>query len=494
MMRYKVLVADDEPDLFRARYAQLLDNPENDFEWKMVETRDEFERTNFREYDAVILDINLTHWRNMPLTEAVRKIPQTVPIVFASGKWHIDTTINVIREVLADAKDANFVQILILDDLSADTAPLKIKAVREQLRLAIAKARRYTQLSVEDDDPIHILHLSDPQYGDPDTDGWASLVEEQIARFLYTLCPELHLIAITGDITYQGLPSEFDEARSRIENLLNHVFSTRGRERLLLVPGNHDVNLRLAAADCIDFDFKSSRPVVRDGACKPTAQRQFALQPFCQFAWDMTGDPRWLDTTSENLCWVNESFRHLGLRFVLLNTVSELDCANPGLATLPAKTLQKLLQSPRESERLFSIAVAHHGPSSVPETVAISNWPDVGNFLYAAGVRMFIHGHGHERRVERLGWDGVPTMVEGIPANENDQLTQDEFLRIMAPTSHLAATSPSGVSRRPNGAARGFNLITLQRVQRQVQRVEVQTFTLDKGKPAIAAPVFKTTV
>jgi CheY-like chemotaxis protein len=488
MMRYNVLVADDEPDQNRDRYTLLLNGLDDSFDWTLAGTREEFERTDFSKYDAVILDINLTGWRHMTLNEAVRTIPRPVPIVFASGRWHDEITIRVIREVLADAKDANFVQILILDELNANTAPLKIRAVREQLRLAIAKARRYTQLSVKDNEPIHILHLSDPQYGDPDTDGWASLAEEQIARFLCDLCPSLHLVAITGDITYQGLPSEFDIARSRIETLLSKVFGKDGRERLLLVPGNHDVNLRLAAADCIDFDFTSGRPVLRDGDWEPTAQRRFALQPFCRFAWDMTGDPRWLDAENKKLCWVNESFRHLGLRFVLLNTVSELDCTSPARATLPLDILRSLVPPPREHDRLFSIALAHHGPVSAPaspEDVAIENWPDTGGFLYTAGVRMFIHGHGHERRVERLGWNGAPSMFGERPAN--GQLTQMEFLRVMAPTSHLAATSPSGTRKRSDSAARGFNLITLERDQRQVQRVVVQTFTLDKGRPVRSA-------
>lgn len=478
MIRYKVLVADDEPDLNQDRYALLLDDKNDVFDWKLTKSRDEFENTDFSQYDVVILDINLTKWRHMQLSMAVRMIPPTVPIIFASGRWIEDQTIEVVRGVLVDAKDANFVQILILDDLKADTALQKIRAVREQLRLAIAKARQYSQLPVGDDEPIHILHLSDPQYGDPDTDGWANLTEETIADFLINdLCPDLHLVAITGDITYQGLPSEFDEARSRIGNLLNIVFGTDGRNRLLLVPGNHDVNLRLAAAGCIDFDLKSGT-VSQNQGCKSSELRQFALQPFRRFAWDMTGDPRWLNAEKENLCWVNESFRHLGLRFILLNTVSELDCASPARATLPLEILRELLPSPREREDLFSIALAHHGPvgaSAKPKVVAIGNWPDTGSFLRLAKVRMFIHGHGHERRVERLGWDGAPAKVGERPAN--GPLTQEEFLRVMAPTSHL------GEGRRPDGAARGFNLIKLKRHQRQVQHVEVQTFSLNKGSP-----------
>lgn len=484
MTRYKVLVADDQPDENRERYALLLDDPDGGFDWKMVKTRAEFEAPGFpfAQYDAVVLDINLTHWHHMALREAVRVIPPGLPIVFASGQWHDEKTISVIREVLADAKDANFVQILILDDLRADTAPLKIRAVREQLRLAIAKAQRYTQLPVADGEPIHILHLSDPQYGDPDTDAWAGLAEEEIVGFVGELCPRLHLLAISGDITYQGLPAEFDEARSRIGTLLRGVLyrpGGGGSERLLLVPGNHDVNLRLAAADCVKFDFGTGRPVVRDGECQRTGQRRFALGPFCRFAWELTGDPRWLQ--DGDLCWVNDSFRHLGLRFVVLNTVAELGCAAPTRATLPRDTLRALVPSLPEPHGLFSIALAHHGPENTPaiaDVVAIGNWPDVGGFLKTAGVRLFIHGHGHERRIERLGWDGTPAMVGGHPAG--GQLGRDEFLRVMAPTSHVG---------RSDGTARGFNLITLERYQRQVQRVIVQTFILDKDRPRRGAPV-----
>lgn len=488
MIRYKVLVADDEPELNRQRFALLLDNHDCGFDWKMAESREEFERTDFSKYDAVIIDINLTKWRSMPLRDAVKAVPSSTPIVFASGRWNQEYTIKVIREVLADAKEANFVQILILDDLVAETAPAKIKAVQEQLRLAIAKAQRYIQIPASDSEPIHILHLSDPQYGDPDTDGWAGFAEEKIAGFLYNLCPRLHLLAITGDITYQGHPSEFDEAQLRIGNLLNRIFGKGGQERLLLVPGNHDVNLRLAAADYVDFDFKSGRPKLRKNGGAPTGHRRFALEPFSRFAWELSGDPRWL--SSGDLCWVNDSFRHLGLRFIVLNTVSELDCHNPARATLPKSTLRKLVPSPRDPDSLFPIVLAHHGPASIPTKpgdMAIENWPDVGGYLCSARVRMFIHGHGHERRVERLGWDGQPATIGGRPAD--GQLGKEEFLRVMAPTSHLVATSPSGVCRRPDGAARGFNLITLERHNGCVSRVKIQTFTLEMGNPNPGASV-----
>ena len=472
MTKYRILVADDEPKLHGQGYEHLLNTPndEDGFDWELAGTKDQFINADFSQYDAVILDINLDKWDYMPLAKAVETIGSKVPIVFASGRWHENQTIRMIREVLASAKDAKFAQILILDDLYQDTANLHIRAVREQLRLAIARSNRYSELAVEDDEPIHILHLSDPQYGDPDTDGWTGLTEEQLSNFIFKICPNLHFIAITGDITYQGLPSEFEIAHERISKLLGWTLPvTATHERLLLVPGNHDVNLRLAAADFINYDFNSNRPVVQHNGPGTTEQRSFALEPFCRFAWKLTRDPRWLE--AKDLCWVNDSFRHIGLRFIILNTVSELDCTNPERATLPVQTLRDLLSPPSENNQLFTITLAHHGPKSTSDEVSIDNWGDVGNFLNIAGVRVFLHGHGHERRVDRLKWNGTPA---GPAAG---QLTAQEFVRVMAPTSHLNS------QRRPEGGARGFNLVTLNRSSRQVQSVTIQTFTLENQCP-----------
>ena len=50
----------------------------------------------------------------------------------------------------------------------------------------------------------------------------------------------------------------------------------------------------------------------------------------------------------------------------------------------------------------------------------------------------------------------------------------DEFLRVKVPTSHLAGRL------RPDGAARGFNLIPLGRSHGLVERVEIDAYDLNK--------------
>jgi hypothetical protein len=80
-------------------------------------------------------------------------------------------------------------------------------------------------------------------------------------------------------------------------------------------------------------------------------------------------------------------------------------------------------------------------PGGLGRDVAIGNWADVGGFLHVAGVRMFIQGHGHERRVERLGWDGAPAVVWGTARGRPTGSGR-------IPTRH-GAHLPSGVAAAP---------------------------------------------
>lgn len=474
MTSYRILVADDDMDLQEARYKQLLDEP-SDFDWQPVGERQEFEATNFDDFDAVLLDINLTKWAEMPLTEAVQRIGNRTPIVLVSGKWEGDegrVTATRIQEVLAQSKDAHFVQILILNDLIEGNWKPRAEAMRAQLRIAIARHHRRGILQLKDSDSINLLHLSDPQYGDPNTDGWASMAEHEIADYLDQIQPDIHFVAITGDISYQGLPSEYETALSRLEPLLEELLSYRPdwRERVLLVPGNHDVNLRLAAVNGITYDFATRAPTLVDGEANLSGKADFALHPFRDFAWKLTGDPRWRE--ADDLCWVNDAFRHLGVRFYLLNSAGQINCTEPDRASIPIDTVRRLARDKTHSTKLFSIAFSHHGPPDGNDMeVSISNWPDIAKLMQTKGIRLFIHGHGHKRDVFRQAWE------KQVPNTKTGQIGTDEFVRAMAPTTHLNG------QLRPDGAPRGFNLITLHRNRGKVFKVDVDSHELGNGQP-----------
>jgi UDP-2,3-diacylglucosamine pyrophosphatase LpxH len=473
MKTFQILVADDEQELQESIYRRLLDDTP-DFQWEPVWNRSEYEATAFENYDAILLDINLTKW-GMPLTDAVRCIGGRAPIVLVSGKWDGNdgkTTIARTEEALAQSKDAHFVQILILNDLLDEHWQRRVDATRAQLRLAIARHHRRGVLQLGDSDPVHILHLSDPQYGDPLTDGWASLAEDELAEYVYGIRPDIQFVAITGDISYQGLPTEYDVALNRLRPLLQKLLRRHAdwREQVILVPGNHDANLRLAAVDNIRYDFASRVPKLTRTESDTDDSAHFSLQPFREFAWNLTGDPHWRE--ADDLCWVNDAFRHLGLRFYLLNSAGEINCTNPDRAAIPVEAVRRLAQDKARSESLFPIAFSHHGPPDGNENeVSIANWPDVAKLMQTKGIRMFVHGHGHQREFVRQAWE-----APGARMNAGE-LSDKEFLRIMAPTTHLDN------KLRPNGARRGFNIITLNRKRGSVNHVVVSTYELGIGKP-----------
>ncbi len=473
MSHFKILVADDEPTLNKSRYQRLLDEPQ-DFEWESVWDRSKFEKTRFEDYDAILLDINLDKWDGMPLTEAVGCIGGRAPIVLVSGKWgdeHGHTTLRI-REALAQSKDAHFVQVLILNDLAETNWERRVEATRAQLRLAIARHHRRGMLKLGDNDPIHILHLSDPQYGDPDTDGWASMTEEEIAGYVDKIQPDIHFVAITGDIAYQGSPTEYETALERLEKLLQELFLNCAdwRERILLVPGNHDVNLRLASADCIQYDFSNRKPVVEEGGSLAEELACYALHPFRDFAWKLTRDPNWRE--AEDLCWINDGFRHLGIRFYLLNSAEKINCDNPASACISLDALRKLVRDRKHSEDLFPIVFSHHGPPNGNENeVSLVNWPDVAKLMQTTGIRLYVHGHGHKREAVRQGWE------QPVARENKGKLGREEFLRVMAPTTHL------NENLREDGAPRGFSIITLFRSNGYVRRVEVDSYKLGTGTP-----------
>lgn len=321
MVDFRVLVADDQGAEVEPIYKQLFEG-DTSFKYEMATSKQDFQNKHFGSFDAVLLDINLDSW-GMPLGDAVRIIGRACPIVLVSQYWGPGKNTHIrVQEVLALAKQVDFIQILILNDLVKLGWEDRVPAIREQLRLAIARHRRHGLLDLPQSAPIHILHLSDPQYGDSGQDGWAVQAEEEIAKSLRRIQPDIHFIAITGDISFQGAPNEFEMARNRLSSLLMRLLPNREdwRERVLLVPGNHDVNLRLAAADRVTVNVKEK--TLRFSKTRRVSEdhRRYALQPFREFAWRLTGDPHWRD--SEDLCWVNDSFRHLGLRFYLLNSVA----------------------------------------------------------------------------------------------------------------------------------------------------------------------------
>lgn len=471
-MAFRIAIADDDLASSRPSYERLLDDKAFD-KPIYIDTLNAFNSCHFERFDAVLLDVNLDQW-DFTLAEAVNTIGKHCPVVLVSAQWDKDgRTEDRIRQVMPLAKETEFIQVLILNDLSEKGWERRLFAIRSQLKLAVARHRRQGSLDLDAGDTVYILHLSDPQYGDDGQDGWACMSEVEIVKQVKKTVPDIHFLAITGDITFDGKPTDFQKASRKI-GLLLEAFLPKvedRHERLLLVPGNHDVNLKLTAADRVSFNFETNSIVESKKGAISSELRHFGLQPFRNFAWQLTQDQRWIEPS--DLSWFSDSFRHLGLRFFFINSVANLDCDNPSMANVGTGTSDTFSDAALASDKLFGIALSHHGRESFQEC-GVEAWAQVSKIVQTCGIKLWLHGHGHARMVERLAIGDGSSIAVQAGALENNQV-----LTVMAPTTHLK----EGKKLRPVGERRGFNVIRIDRTNHHVRNVTVTTYRMSDEKP-----------
>ncbi len=477
MARYRVLVVDDEMTSNENLFKRLFQG-DSDFAWEPASTWDECNKDRLRAFDAILLDVNLDHW-GKTLLDAFKIVEEKCPVVLVSQYWPETRTHRHISEALAGAKTVNLAGTLALNDLGRDGWEGHAASMLSQLRLVIARHRQQGALDLGESDPIRILHLSDPQYGDPSEDNLAFLVMKEISRYvLGDLRLKIHFIAITGDITYSGQPGEFVTAEEKLKSLVKEILPNREdwRERLLIVPGNHDVDLLLTSADEIQYKFGDLNPIVVTPGSTDISHRRYGLQAFRDFAWRLSGNPHWRD--SNDLLWTNDSFRHLGVRFYMLNSAAVIDSRSPKNYEIPITALDNLVGNHSSDEGLFGMVLAHHGPiaTGMNAREAIQNWPQVSKSIQNTPIRMFIHGHGHARLA-----DVVSLTSEAKFRKVEGKLDHGEMLRVMAPSTHIKVENED-VNAKPV-EPRGFNLITLNRSYGKVESVDVDSYELTDGSP-----------
>ncbi|HRI68749.1 MAG TPA: metallophosphoesterase, partial [Polyangium sp.] len=104
---------------------------------------------------------------------------------------------------------------------------------------------------------LTLVHLSDPQFGDKhgfaqDT-SMGSLADRLATSFEclrdeHDVRPDL--VIVSGDLAERGLPSEFKDVEAFLRSLARSL--TLDMRRIVVVPGNHDINRDKAHAYFLD--------------------------------------------------------------------------------------------------------------------------------------------------------------------------------------------------------------------------------------------------
>jgi hypothetical protein len=477
---FKLMVIDDRPSR-KAVYDKVLSK--DLFEPIFVWTLNEFERQRETPVDGYLLDVFLDQgdWDQANaaslLKDAIQAAPRLAPVFLVSQHWGDAKVLDVLKQ--AGESSVSIVQYLAWGEFEVacgddKAAPERLAALQTKLQSELSRWHGRSGFRPKPDDTIRVLLLADPQFGDPNTDPKATFAENWIAKTLRSAnkseglgLPDL--IVVAGDVSHSGRPDQFALAEERLaHDLIAPLWGSnnidRMRDRLIIVPGNHDVNLRFSAADGVYFSpstkgFKEdSQILVDDGGMPYPSHKEYALEPFRRFAHRLTTQREWLD--SKSLSWVDRRFIHCGIRFFVLNTVSDLDATSPDHASLSERDTRAINRSLADDEpaSIFSIAVSHHAllPDGATNEKGIDNWLTVGRDFFAMHkIRMWLYGHYHAFGARSL----------------NDSPFEDEPLwMVQIPTTRIYPST------------RGFCVLELVRKDAVVVDAFIHPYVLENGK------------
>jgi len=226
-----------------------------------------------------------------------------------------------------------------------------------------------------------IIQLSDLQFGEKHRFGFPSKIYESIARDVqymsekYSFSP-IYLL-LTGDITETAHANEFIDAGNAIEKLANQI--SIDKDSILSVPGNHDINWKLAEIAC----------EVGDENLKYNNYNKFALKNCNKYS-------------SVLLDQYNRFFDHrLGIEFLFLNSCEKEDHNNHFGYIDTDKLVNTILSNNQGTENYTKICICHHRielDPRIPKSI-LDNSYEVETILLKNGYNIVFTGHIHENRV-----------------------------------------------------------------------------------------------
>lgn len=474
-MPYKLMIIDDDissrEEVYKAVFAS------SEFELIIVRSPthldDIIETTPV---DAYMVDVFLENGSWVEVNDAghlfaerFHRLPRAAPVFLISVSWENNKMIPKLN-MINQCRGVEVLRYLTWDEFTrASKKPIPnmdLAALRAKVLYDLAIWHEKSTFHVNDDESIRILILSDLQYGDPHTSTYSVLDEQWIGRALNqdSLLP--HLVVLAGDIAYSGDPHEYQLARLTLDNNLFQFMWGKGqaekmRDRIIVVPGNHDVNLRFSACNLFNWErnekkwTKRTLPSIGGSTPAPTqseSECDYSLEPFLKFAHGITGSKAW--EVHNKSSHVDRRFEQTGLRFHLFNSVSEMHTQNPTNADFSSKAISSMSRSLGNNDKpedFFNIAISHHGIQiGNTKSVQMKDWETIGRqYFKKEEIRLWTFGHYHKAAFNLIE-DGRLGLVQ-------------------TPTLKI----------RPNESApRGFTLVELIRSTKKVTNVNVHFYEL----------------
>ena len=201
---------------------------------------------------------------------------------------------------------------------------------------------------------------------------------------------------ISGDIANWATPSEYESAAQFIEALCSHL--KIDRHRIVLVPGNHDVNFKLSRMAFLKVSSEKTYELREGSPDEEIYPLRFVH--FKRFFEAIYGGRRQYSLDPEHMYSIYE-FQHLGLLIVGLNSCDEIDHAGR-----EGKIREQAIENARKEierieERLrvpykLVVAVWHHNPHHIAGAADfLTNGDKVAEIL-GPKCQIALYGHIHQ--------------------------------------------------------------------------------------------------
>lgn len=478
MSQYRIAIADDEMFGKQGRQAIYKELFADEFEVvQYASTPEEINEICSLNVHAYILDLYyLGRCQGIQIEDVLERIQnrRRTPIILVSGRWTDEQGENI--SILNKLKKYNDIVCFFgwdeIDVNNNEKAKLSKYKIINRIKYELDKFYSRVSNKVSPDETIRILQISDLQFGDGNIDPYSRFAKWDIPTFLNDKKISPHILVITGDISSHGKKSEFETANQWINNFCKLLWNgvEEIHEKLVIVPGNHDVDMNFCLAD--EYKYVWEKGFVSKAVKKQEQERiyqQFSLFNYAEFMRKLTGDISYIDNYSE-LFFVNERFLNWGIRFFELNTAQNIAPNNNDI-NIQDSAYDKMRNyiTDNENEKIFNIMVGHHSPSSLgfqsDDGQMQDKWGKMFSFIESSKINMYLYGHQHQ-------------VSYGIL---NDNTTGAFFAKKMIYS--LASTFCLNPTARPKAADRGFTLIELKRQEGIVYEVVIKPYSLKSVRP-----------
>ena len=239
---------------------------------------------------------------------------------------------------------------------------------------------------------------------DKESDSLQKRLQEDLTslRNTHKIAPDV--VLVTGDITEYGKKSEFKQAKAFLDAIAKTL--SLSRNRIVLIPGNHDVNRAASLAYFSDCESEE---------CQPVSPYWPKLKHYTNFFQDFYHDCQQYQF-SEKLPWTIYEIPEKSLVIAGLNSVmAESHLAQDHYGLVGEAQLNWFATKMKEysTKGWYRIAIVHHNlnKEDVSDVEYLRDEQDLKRIL-GPHINLLFHGHTHRAQLHMLN-QYVPILSTG---------------------------------------------------------------------------------